>query len=58
MKKKSPVYITGHRHPDTDSIASSIAYAFFQKINGDPGDPLPSWFIEFGDGISTEAVRL
>ena len=29
MKKKSSVYITGHRHPDTDSIASSIAYAFW-----------------------------
>lgn len=34
MKKKNPVYITGHRHPDTDSIASSIAYAFFKKSMG------------------------
>jgi len=34
MKKKDPVYITGHRHPDTDSIASSIAYAFFKRSLG------------------------
>ena len=39
MKKKSPVYITGHRHPDTDSIASSIAYAFFKKSMGTPAIP-------------------
>lgn len=34
MKKKDPVYVTGHRHPDTDSIASSIAYAFFKRSMG------------------------
>lgn len=34
MKKKDPIYITGHRHPDTDSIASSIAYAFFKRSMG------------------------
>lgn len=39
MKKKSPVYITGHRHPDTDSIASSIAYSFFKKSMGIPTIP-------------------
>ena len=40
MKKKSPVYITlqgqSGRIPDTDSIASSIAYAFFKKSMGIP----------------------
>ena len=25
--KKDIVYITGHRHPDSDSIISAIAYA-------------------------------
>ena len=39
MTKKNPVYITGHRHPDTDSIASSIAYAFFKKSMGIPTIP-------------------
>lgn len=34
MSKKESVYITGHRHPDTDSIASSIAYAFFKRSMG------------------------
>lgn len=31
---KEPVYITGHVHPDTDSIASAIAYAFFKRAQG------------------------
>ncbi len=39
MKKKDSVYITGHRHPDTDSIASSIAYAFFKRSMGVPAIP-------------------
>lgn len=34
MRNESPVYITGHQHPDTDSIASSIAYAFFKRAMG------------------------
>lgn len=34
MKKKEPVYVTGHQHPDTDSVASAIAYAFFKKSMG------------------------
>ena len=25
------IYICGHRHPDTDSIVSSIAYAYLKK---------------------------
>ncbi|MDO4616230.1 MAG: putative manganese-dependent inorganic diphosphatase [Lachnospiraceae bacterium] len=39
MKKKEPVYITGHQHPDTDSVASAIAYAFFKKSMGIPAVP-------------------
>ncbi|HAE44300.1 MAG TPA: putative manganese-dependent inorganic diphosphatase [Lachnospiraceae bacterium] len=34
MISKEPVYITGHLHPDTDSIASAIAYAFFKRAMG------------------------
>ncbi|MDO4804670.1 MAG: putative manganese-dependent inorganic diphosphatase [Lachnospiraceae bacterium] len=34
MTNKEPVYITGHIHPDTDSIASAIAYAFFKRAMG------------------------
>lgn len=34
MIKKEPVYIIGHRHPDTDSVASAIAYAFFKRSMG------------------------
>ena len=34
--KKDPIYITGHQHPDTDSVASAIAYAFFKKSLGIP----------------------
>lgn len=25
------IYICGHRHPDTDSIVSSIAYAYLKR---------------------------
>ena len=29
-----PIYITGHKNPDSDSIISSIAYAEYKKIKG------------------------
>jgi manganese-dependent inorganic pyrophosphatase len=28
------VYVVGHKNPDTDSICSAIAYAYFLKLNG------------------------
>ena len=31
---KNIIYITGHRHPDTDSICSAIAYAEFKNKTG------------------------
>ena len=31
---KETLYITGHRHPDTDSVVSAIAYAFFKRAMG------------------------
>lgn len=31
---QEPIYVTGHLHPDTDSIAGAIAYAFFKKSLG------------------------
>lgn len=34
MEQKEPIYITGHQHPDTDSIASAIGYAFFKHARG------------------------
>lgn len=34
MKNNDPIYITGHQHPDTDSVASAIAYAFFKRALG------------------------
>ena len=34
MTAQDPVYITGHQHPDTDSIASAIAYSFFKRSMG------------------------
>ena len=37
--KKTPIYITGHQHPDTDSVASAIAYAFFKRSLGMPAAP-------------------
>lgn len=34
MDLNDPIYITGHTHPDTDSIASAIGYAFFKRAQG------------------------
>lgn len=34
MNKKDSVYVTGHQHPDADSVASAIAYAFFKRSMG------------------------
>lgn len=33
---QEPVYVVGHRHPDTDSIGSAIAYAHLKHVLGDP----------------------
>ena len=35
MINREPVYITGHLHPDTDSVVSAIAYAFYKKTQGE-----------------------
>lgn len=32
--KKDIIYVTGHRHPDSDSIVSAIAYALFKQRKG------------------------
>ena len=32
--KKNPVYVVGHKNPDTDAIVSAIAYAQFKKSTG------------------------
>ena len=29
------IYVTGHRHPDTDSVAGAIAYAYLRERMGD-----------------------
>ena len=32
--KKDIVYITGHKHPDSDSVVSAIAYSLFKRRKG------------------------
>ena len=32
IDKKRPVYVVGHKNPDTDSICSAIAYANLKNI--------------------------
>lgn len=34
MSKKRPVYIVGHKNPDTDAIVSAVAYAEYKKTKG------------------------
>lgn len=36
---KETLYVTGHIHPDTDSIASAIGYAFLKNAMGIPAKP-------------------
>ncbi|MDO4499976.1 MAG: putative manganese-dependent inorganic diphosphatase [Erysipelotrichaceae bacterium] len=31
---KNPIYVTGHKNPDTDSIVSSIAFAEYKRLHG------------------------
>lgn len=33
--EQEPVYVVGHRHPDTDSIGAAIAYAHLKQVLGD-----------------------
>ena len=30
----NPIYVTGHKNPDTDAIVSSIAYAEYKRLHG------------------------
>ena len=32
--KKQPVYVVGHKNPDTDAIVSAIAYAEYKRRHG------------------------
>ena len=32
--EQNRVYVTGHKHPDTDSIAAAFGYAFYKRANG------------------------
>jgi manganese-dependent inorganic pyrophosphatase len=32
--ERETIYVTGHVHPDTDSVASAVAYAFFKRAQG------------------------
>lgn len=33
-ERSERIYVTGHRHPDTDSVAAAIAYAFYKRAMG------------------------
>lgn len=33
--KKHPLYVVGHKNPDTDAIVSAIAYARYKVLNGE-----------------------
>ena len=35
MKNTKPIYIIGHRNPDTDSICSAIGYAHLKQALGE-----------------------
>ena len=35
MKKQHPIYVVGHKNPDTDAIVSAIGYAEYKKAKGE-----------------------
>lgn len=35
MNTEKPIYVIGHRNPDTDSICSAIGYAYFKQQQGE-----------------------
>ena len=39
---KKPVYIVGHKNPDTDSICSAIAYAYLKNKCDDTVKYIPA----------------
>ena len=45
----APIYVTGHRNPDTDSIAAAVGYAELKR-RLDPSN-------EYGDGIGRNFHR-
>jgi manganese-dependent inorganic pyrophosphatase len=36
MSQHRPVYVIGHRNPDTDSICSAISYAYYKQVTDMP----------------------
>ena len=37
---KKPIYVVGHKHPDTDSVCSAIAYAYLKhRLTGEVYEP-------------------
>lgn len=38
QETRHPVYVIGHKHPDTDSICSALAYAWLKNQRKDGGD--------------------
>ena len=41
-KSGRPVYVVGHKNPDTDSICSAIAYAHLKNACGGDGEYIPA----------------
>ena len=39
---RRPVYIVGHKNPDTDSICSAIAYSYLKNVCDDGCDYIPA----------------
>ena len=39
IMRKKPVLVIGHRHPDTDSVCSAIAYAYLKRQMGMDAEP-------------------
>lgn len=52
LKNVKKVYVVGHKNPDTDSVASAIAYAELKNIEGIDARPLVSGDINKGTALA------
>ncbi len=58
MESQRTVYITGHRHPDTKTIVSAIAYALLLQRKGMDAVPCRLGKIKRRDKMAAGTIRL
>lgn len=58
MTKYSKIYVVGHKNPDTDSVASAIAYAQLLQSKGKNAHPLVSGKLNKGTELALKRFKV